>query len=104
MIRVVHLFDVKKGVAESGFVEWLDAKLSTAARRFGCVDRKTWKLLDGFAVSALPQIEVPEVPSRKCIGRSEGRCGRKLRFGLFDLIDLFICPAERHSPAKLIWS
>ena len=51
MIRVVHLFDVKRGVEENGFVEWLDAKLSTAARRFGCVDRKTWKLLDGFAGS-----------------------------------------------------
>ena len=48
MIRVVHLFDVKKGVAEAAFVEWLDAKLSTAARDFGCVDRKTWALLDGF--------------------------------------------------------
>jgi len=48
MIRVVHLFDVKKGVSEPAFLEWLDAKLGTAARRFGCVDRKTWVLMDGF--------------------------------------------------------
>jgi hypothetical protein len=48
MIRVVHLFDVKKGVSESAFLEWLDAKLGVAARQFGCVDRKTWLLLDGF--------------------------------------------------------
>ena len=48
MIRVVHLFDVKKSVSEKGFVEWLDAKLGTAARQFGCIDRKTWVLLDGF--------------------------------------------------------
>ncbi|HEX5725494.1 MAG TPA: hypothetical protein VFX98_08505 [Longimicrobiaceae bacterium] len=48
MIRIVHLFDVKKGVEENSFMEWLDAKLEVAARRFGCVDRKTWVLLDGF--------------------------------------------------------
>lgn len=51
MIRVVHLFNVKRGVSESGFVEWLDAKLATAARQFGCADRKTWVLLDGFTGS-----------------------------------------------------
>ena len=51
MIRVVHLFNVKKGVSEAAFVEWLDAKLSNASQRFGCVDRKTWRLLDGFAGS-----------------------------------------------------
>jgi hypothetical protein len=51
MIRVVHLFDLKKGVAEKPFLEWLDAKLGTAARRFGCEDRKTWVLLDGFVGS-----------------------------------------------------
>ncbi len=51
MIRVVHLFDVKKGVSEQGFIEWLDAKLGTVARQFGCVERKTWVLLDGFVGS-----------------------------------------------------
>ena len=51
MIRVVHLFDVKKGVAEKPFIEWLDAKLSTAANQFGCVDRRTWALLEGFVGS-----------------------------------------------------
>jgi hypothetical protein len=51
MIRVVHLFDVKPSVSEPGFLEWLDAKLGTAARQFGCVDRRTWVLLDGFAGS-----------------------------------------------------
>jgi hypothetical protein len=50
MIRVVHLFDLKKGV-DRAFLEWLDAKLSTASREFGCVDRKTWVLLDGFVGS-----------------------------------------------------
>jgi hypothetical protein len=48
MIRVVHLFNVKNAVEESGFVEWLEARLNEATRRHGCVDRKTWVLLDGF--------------------------------------------------------
>lgn len=48
MIRVVHLFDLKKGVHEDSFVEWLDARLDAATRQFGCLDRKTWILLDGL--------------------------------------------------------
>lgn len=48
MIRVVHLFDVKRGVPETPFIEWLDARLDIATRQFGCVDRKTWRLVDGF--------------------------------------------------------
>ena len=48
MIRVVHLFNVRSNVEESGFVEWLEAKLSEATSPHGCVDRKTWVLLDGF--------------------------------------------------------
>lgn len=51
MIRVVHVFDVKKDVAEREFIEWLDAQLGSTARRFGCVDRKCWVLLDGFSGS-----------------------------------------------------
>ena len=51
MIRVVHLFDVKRGVAERPFVEWLDSKLDAAARQFGCVERRTWVLLEGFSGS-----------------------------------------------------
>ena len=57
MIRVVHLFNVKNTVEESGFVEWLEAKLSSATREHGCVERKTWILLDGFEGSYLkPQV------------------------------------------------
>lgn len=51
MLRVVHLFDIKKDVSEPSFIEWLDANLESAARRFGCVDRKTWVWLDGFTGS-----------------------------------------------------
>jgi len=48
MVRIVHLFDVRKGVPEAPFIEWLDARLEAAARRFGCVERRTWAVLDGF--------------------------------------------------------
>ena len=48
MIRVVHLFNVRNNVEESGFVEWLEARLNEESRKCGCVDRKTWVLLDGF--------------------------------------------------------
>jgi hypothetical protein len=62
MIRVVHLFDIKKGVVEREFIEWLDGQLDSAARRFGCVDRKTWVLLDGFTGSYLSQKVVKKRP------------------------------------------
>lgn len=53
MIRVVHLFDVKAGVAEQSFIEWLDGTLNETTRRFGCLERRTWQLLDGFEGSYL---------------------------------------------------
>ena len=62
MIRVVHLFDVKRGVSEEAFIEWLDAKLDVASRQFGCVDRKTWALLDGFAGSYASPRQVKDRP------------------------------------------
>ena len=62
MIRVVHLFDVKRGVDERSFIEWLDAKLDVAARQFGCAERRSWKLLDGFTGSYLMPHEVRDRP------------------------------------------
>ena len=62
MIRVVHVFDLKKGVDEQSFIEWLDARLDVAARQFGCSDRKTWRLLDGFTGSYLMPTEVRDYP------------------------------------------
>jgi hypothetical protein len=62
MIRVVHLFDLKRGVDERSFIEWLDAKLDVAARQFGCSERRTWKLLDGFTGSYLMPHPVRDRP------------------------------------------
>ncbi|MQA91009.1 MAG: hypothetical protein GEU90_12350 [Gemmatimonas sp.] len=53
MIRVVHLFNVRNTVEESAFVEWLEARLGTATRMHGCIERRTWVLLDGFDGSYL---------------------------------------------------
>ncbi|HET6232419.1 MAG TPA: hypothetical protein VFE05_20255 [Longimicrobiaceae bacterium] len=62
MIRVVHLFDLKRGVEADSFLQWLDAKLGTAARQFGCTDRKTWVLLDGFEGTYLAPRPVHDRP------------------------------------------
>lgn len=48
MIRVVHLFDLKPGVKEQDFLNWLDANLDEATREFGCLERHTWVFMDGF--------------------------------------------------------
>jgi hypothetical protein len=48
MLRVIHAYNIKPGVEEQSFVEWLDGRLDEVTRRFGCVGRKTWVVLDGF--------------------------------------------------------
>jgi len=48
MLRVIHAFDVKPGVVESSFIEWLDGRLDEATKRFGCLERKTWVFIDGI--------------------------------------------------------
>ena len=48
MLRVVHVFDVKSGVQEASFIEWLDARLDEITKRYGCLDRKTWVFIDGI--------------------------------------------------------
>ncbi len=48
MLRVIHAYNVKAGVDEKSFVEWLDGRLDEITRQFGCIGRKTWVFLDGF--------------------------------------------------------
>ena len=48
MLRIIHAYDIKPGVVEDSFVEWLDAKLDVITKRFGCLERKTWVFLDGL--------------------------------------------------------
>jgi hypothetical protein len=62
MIRVVHVFNVKSSVEETAFVEWLESKLSEASRKHGCVERRTWVMLDGFEGSYLKPVPVKNRP------------------------------------------
>jgi hypothetical protein len=48
MLRVIHAYDVKPGVVENSFVEWLDGRLDELTKRFGCLQRKTWVFVDGI--------------------------------------------------------
>ena len=48
MLRVIHAFDLKPGVVEDSFINWLDSKLDEVTQRFGCIERKTWVFVDGI--------------------------------------------------------
>ena len=48
MLRVIHAFDIKEGVVEHSFIEWLDGRLDEITKRFGCLERKTWVFMDGI--------------------------------------------------------
>jgi hypothetical protein len=48
MLRVIHSFDLKPGVVEESFINWLDSRLDEITSRFGCLERKTWVFIDGI--------------------------------------------------------
>lgn len=48
MLRLVHAFDIRAGVPESSFIEWLDSALMEKSRKYGCIERKTWVFIDGL--------------------------------------------------------
>lgn len=48
MLRIIHAYDIRPGVVEHSFVEWLDGRLNEITRKFGCLERKTWVFLDGI--------------------------------------------------------
>lgn len=48
MLRVIHAFDVRPGVVEHSFIEWLDSQLDQITKRFGCRERRTWIFIDGI--------------------------------------------------------
>lgn len=60
MIRVVHLFDLKAGVNEEDFLNWLDSRLEQATAQFGCLERHTWIFLSGFRHTYFRRKEVKE--------------------------------------------
>lgn len=48
MMRVVHLFDLEPDVNDEDFLNWLDGRLESATKQFGCLERHTWIFLSGF--------------------------------------------------------
>lgn len=48
MLRLIHAFDIKPGVVEASFIEWVDSALSEMSKKYGCLQRKTWVFLDGI--------------------------------------------------------
>jgi hypothetical protein len=48
MLRVIHAFDLKSGVIEESFINWLDSRMDEVTGQFGCIERKTWVFIDGI--------------------------------------------------------
>jgi len=49
MLRNIHFFNIKPGVGKERILYLLDHKVAEHAQTFGCIERKTWKLLDAQA-------------------------------------------------------
>lgn len=49
MVRVIHFFNLKPGADEAQMLHLVNQGLRDLTRAYGCLDRKTWKLLDGNA-------------------------------------------------------
>ena len=55
MLRLIHSFDVKQGVNEESFVEWLDSELWERSKPFGCLERTMEDHLDPLGNHAAAQ-------------------------------------------------
>lgn len=49
MLRNIHFFNIKEGADEARMRHMLDVELAENAATFGCIERKTWRLLDAHA-------------------------------------------------------
>ena len=49
MLRNIHFFNIKPGADEARILSLVDHELVEYATAFGCLERKTWKLLDAHA-------------------------------------------------------
>ena len=48
MLRLVHVYDIKKGKSPESILSWLDTTLFPKSKEFGCIERKNWVFLDGL--------------------------------------------------------
>jgi len=49
MVRVIHFFNLKPGTDEAQMLALVNQGLRDLTRAYGCLERKTWKLLDADA-------------------------------------------------------
>ena len=49
MLRNIHFFNIKPGADEERVLHLLDNEIAEYARTFGCIERKTWKLLNAIS-------------------------------------------------------
>jgi hypothetical protein len=49
MVRIIHFFNIKPGADEAQMLRLVNQGLRDLARPYGCLERKTWKLLDANA-------------------------------------------------------
>jgi hypothetical protein len=46
VLRNSHYFNIKPGVDAERIISIIDNEIAAHAKTFGCIERKTWKLLD----------------------------------------------------------
>jgi hypothetical protein len=49
MLRNIHFFNIKPGAGEERILWLWDHELAEYAKTFGCLERKTWKLLNAHS-------------------------------------------------------
>ena len=49
MLRNIHFFNIKLRADEKRILYLMDVAFANYAKGFGCLERKTWKLLDAHA-------------------------------------------------------
>ena len=69
MLRNIHFFNIKEGADEKRVLQLLDNEIVELAKTFGCIERKTWKLLDarshGQSVKSAAYMNESLWPSQK---------------------------------------
>lgn len=82
MLRIMHFFNIKPGADEARMFHLINHGLLGYTRAYGCLERKTWTLVDATA-QAIPAAAAAYVnealwPSQKAADclcpRLDGRC------------------------------
>jgi hypothetical protein len=60
MLRNIHFFNLKPGVDEATALAVLDGDVVEYAKSHGCIERRTWKLLDAHPDGSAPALYLNE--------------------------------------------